>query len=293
MASTRGALIALLLAVLGCGPGGGGWTGKAPQRILALAPSTAEIAWELGLGARVVGVGDYVRWPPEWADKPRLGDLFNPQLERIAALRPDLALLLPSEETLAGRLEALDVEVLIVPSENLADFEAAVTAIAARCDVRPTGEALLRRWRAALAPAPLPRPLTAVLVVGRDPGRLADLVVAGRGTFFDELLGRLGVENAFGDAAVRYPQLSAEQIVLRRPDAIVELQPLDVPETRIEALRRDWLPLATVPAVATGCLPIVDGEYVLVPGPRLPLLYRDLRRELAACLEPALPSALP
>jgi iron complex transport system substrate-binding protein len=107
MARTCGALIAAASLVVSCAaPDGGpraGPAGLPPQRLLTLAPSAAEIAHALGLGERVVGVGDYVRWPPEWADKPRLGDLFNPQLERVAALRPDLAILLPSEEALASR----------------------------------------------------------------------------------------------------------------------------------------------------------------------------------------------
>ncbi len=288
LAQALGRYILALLVVACAGPSPSGeGPATAPQRILALAPVVAEIAHRLGLGERVVGVGDYVTWPPEWSDKPRLGGLFNPQLERIAALAPDLAILLPSEESLAGRLRALGVEVLIVPHETLADFETAVTAIAGRCGVAQRGEALLAGWRSALRPDPLPRRLTAVLVVGREPGRIADLVVAGPGTFFDELLRRLGVANAFGDAPVRYPQVSAEQIVLRRPEAIVELQPQPAHEVLAAALQRDWLPLSPVPAVVSGCLPVVGGSYVPVPGPRLPLLYRELRRALAACLEPA------
>jgi ABC-type Fe3+-hydroxamate transport system substrate-binding protein len=293
MRRLRAALAAALLAVACGSPEGEPQSPSraTPRRLLPLAPSAAEIAYALGLGDRVVGVGDFVTWPPEWADKPRLGDLFHPQLERIAALHADLAILLPSEQTLRARLEALGVPVLVVPSETLADFEVAVRAVARRCGVEAAGESLLAGWRAALAPDPLPRPLAAVVVVGREPGRVADLVVAGPGTFLDELLARLGVANAFHDAPVRYPQVSAEQVVLRRPGAIVELQPLAIPETRIEALRRDWLPLAAVPAVASGCLPIVAGEHVLVPGPRLPSLYRELRSALAACLEPAAAAA--
>jgi len=283
------ALLALVLGVACAGEGGREGSG-APQRILALAPSAAEICYELGLGDRVVGVGDYVRWPPAWASKPRLGGLFNPQLERIAALRPDLAILLPSEAPLAEQLAALDIPILTIPSETLGDVEQAIRLIAETAQVPEAGLALVTRWREGIAPRPLPRPVRVALVVGREPGRLGEIVVAGRETFFDQLLRRLGAVNVFTDAPTRYPQISAEDIVLRRPDAIVELQPLEVPQTRVDALVEDWRALPTVPAVENGCLLVVDGEHVLVPGPRLPLLFDQLHTELAACLAaPATP----
>lgn len=291
MSWRRGLGPALLAAVLTVGCGDDAPESAAtPQRVLALAPAVAEICWELGLGNRVVGVGDYVHWPPAWADKPRLGGLFNPQLERIAALEPDLAILLPSEAPLAERLDALDIPVLTVPIETLGDVEHAIREIARATQVPAAGLALVTRWRRGLEPQPLPETLRVVLVVGREPGRLGEIVVAGRETFFDQLARRLGAVNVFADAPTRYPQVSAEDIVLRRPDAIVELQPLEVPQTRVDALVRDWEALATVPAVERGCLPVVDGEHVLIPGPRLPRLYAQLHAALAACLAaPAAP----
>ena len=62
---------------------------RAPRRIVALAPSAAEILFALGAAARVVGVSDFAADLPEAAGKTQLGG-FVPDLERIAALRPDL-----------------------------------------------------------------------------------------------------------------------------------------------------------------------------------------------------------
>ncbi|HYN40884.1 MAG TPA: ABC transporter substrate-binding protein, partial [Thermoanaerobaculia bacterium] len=61
-----------------------------PQRIVALAPSAAEIVYALGAAERVVGVSDFAADLPESRGKVKLGG-FAPDLERIAALRPDLA----------------------------------------------------------------------------------------------------------------------------------------------------------------------------------------------------------
>ncbi|MCZ6726127.1 MAG: helical backbone metal receptor [Acidobacteria bacterium] len=286
---TRRQLIASAVALvlpLGCGGAGPGEQRAAdtPQRIIALAPSVAEILHVLGLDNRVVGVGDYVTWPPELAAKPRLGGLFNPDFEGIITLEPDLAVLLRSEESLRGRLEAIGVEVLSVPSETLGDVELAIQRIAARCGVKDRADTVLRQWRLDLVPAPVDDLLRVVLVVGREPRRLGDMVVAGPGTFFDQLLSRLGAINAFYDVDTRYPQVGIEEILRRRPEVVLEVQPLVVPESRELALLADWRELAERAGGEGPCVQLVQGAHMLVPGPRLPRVYAQLRRALEACI---------
>ena len=256
-----------------------------PQRIIALAPSAAEVLHVLGLSDRVVGVGDYVTWPPELAAKKRLGGLFNPDFESIVALAPDLAILLQSEASLTGRLEAVGVEVLVVPSESLEDIERAVDLIAERCGVEDKGVEFLRQWRLDLRPDFIGEAMRVAILVGRDPERLGDMVVAGPGTFFDQLLSRLGVSNAFYDAESRYPQVGIEEIVRRRPDAVLEVQPLYLHPPREKALRRDWEQLERL-GEGLPCVAYVAGPHVLVPGPRLPQVLTQLREALESCGAP-------
>jgi cobalamin transport system substrate-binding protein len=257
---------------------------EGPRRIIALAPSVVESLHVLGLGDRVVGVGDYVTWPPELAAKRRLGGLFNPDFEGIVALEPDLAILLTSEESLRGRLESIGIEVLTVPSDTLGDVELAIETIAKRCGVEERAAEVLRDWRLALQPDPVARSLRVVLVVGREPKRMGDMVVAGPDTFFDQLLGRLGAINIFYDVSSRYPQVGVEEVIRRRPDVVLELQPLVVPDTRRDALLADWASLDAMDDAPGPCVQIVDGEHVLVPGPRLPRIFGQLRAALQACL---------
>ena len=254
----------------------------APRRIVSLAPSLTETLFALGLGDRVVGVDDYSIWPAAAAAKARIGGLFNPNLEKIVSLRPDLALLLPSEHDVAAKLRGLGVASLIVPVETLADVERSFVAIARRCGVAPAGERLAASWRAELAPRRLPGALTVMLSVGRQPGRLTGILAAARGTFLDELLVRLGAVNVFADAATRYPQVGLEEVVARAPQVILELRSDPAPPALAAALVHDWRQLPTVPAVRDGRIFVIAGDYVLVPGPRLPLLYRDLRKALLA-----------
>jgi iron complex transport system substrate-binding protein len=251
-----------------------------PRRIVALAPNLSETLFALGLGDRVVGVGDFSTWPPEAAGKPRLGGLFDANLERILSLKPDLAVLLPSEKDLAAKLQPLGVEVLTIPNETLADVERSFSTVAERCGIPDAGTRLAAEWRAGLAPRPIPGRPRVVLSVGRQEGRLADVLVAGPDTFYQELLDRLGVENVFADAPVRYPKVSLEEVVARAPDFILELRAEEVPPEAARQLVRDWDQLANIPAVRNGRVHILSGDWTAIPGPRLPKLYAELRKVL-------------
>ena len=255
----------------------------APRRIIALTPSVTETLFALGLGDRVVGVGDYDHWPPEVEQKPRLGGLFNPNLEKIVALKPDLAVLIPSEKDLGEKLARFGVDTLTVQNETLAEVENTSVVIAERCGVPEAGRRLAAELRAALAPRSLPGGAhpKVMISVGRPAGRLADVTVAGPGTFFDELVTRLGGVNAFADSPTRYPQVPLEEIIARAPEIILELRSDPLPADRIEALRGDWAALAEVAAVQTGRVEVIAQGYSAIPGPRLPLLYKDLEKALS------------
>ncbi|MDX1642956.1 MAG: helical backbone metal receptor [Thermoanaerobaculia bacterium] len=254
-----------------------------PQRVVALAPSVVELLYELELGDRLVGVGDYCRWPPEVEEKPKLGGLFDPHLEEISRLEPELAILLPSEEQLAAHLERIGVEVLTVPSESLDDIETAALAIARRFSVEARGEAFVEHWRAALAPRPLDREPRVLLAVSRSRGTLTDMLSAGPQTFYHELLVRLGAINVFSDAEALYPQVSLEEVMQRLPEAVIELRSEEATPAVRRALRDDWRMMDGVPAFERGCYDVIGGDYVMLPGPRLPRLYDELRAALEAC----------
>lgn len=250
------------------------------KRIVALAPSLAETLFALGLGERVVGVGDYSVWPPEVAGLPKLGGLLDPSFEEIVALKPDLALILPSQRDLGTKLERLGIATLIVPSDSLADVEKSFSLIAGRCGAPAAGEKLTAEWRREMAPHPLPGAPKVLLVVGRSPGRLNELLIAGKGTFLDDLLVRLGGVNAFADAPLAWPQVNLEEVLARAPEAIIELR-TEAPTAEVAALlSRDWQGLPGLPAVKNGRIASIGGAYTLVPGPRLTLLYRQMREAL-------------
>src|SRR6202451_430679 len=64
-----------------------------PRRIVSLSPDLTEMLYGVGAFNRVVGVSNYETYPPEAAKLPSLGQLHNPNFEKLAALRPDLVVI--------------------------------------------------------------------------------------------------------------------------------------------------------------------------------------------------------
>src|SRR6266700_5704780 len=63
-----------------------------PRRIVCLTAETAEIAFLLGPGDRVVGVPGTARRPEAALEKARVGGFTTFKLDKILALEPDLVL---------------------------------------------------------------------------------------------------------------------------------------------------------------------------------------------------------
>ncbi len=94
-----------------------------PKRLISLAPSVTETLYALGLGDRLVGDTDYCDYPPEARQKPHVGALLNPSLEKIVALKPDLVLGTPdaNRRETADQLERLGIPLYGLSAHSLDD----------------------------------------------------------------------------------------------------------------------------------------------------------------------------
>ena len=242
-----------------------------PQRIVALAPSAAEIVYALGAAERVVGVSDFAADLPESRGKVKLGG-FAPDLERIVALRPDLAVVSRdgTDRRAADRLASLGVRVVVTDASSLGGvFE----------DIRRVGSALGTTVEAARLVAALEGRVSAAQArstARRGPVRPSALaliwpdppVVAGPATFVGDLLARSGLSNVVPASAGEWPRVSHETLVAWNPHVVVR------PETveNRAAFRSAFAPGSRwrlLPAVREGRVVVLPGAWLERPGPRL------------------------
>ena len=64
-----------------------------PERIVVFDSAALEILFAIGEGDRVAGTHNFVSYPPEAQDVPKVGDAFNMDIEAVVGLEPDLVFL--------------------------------------------------------------------------------------------------------------------------------------------------------------------------------------------------------
>jgi len=266
---------------------GGAARAQAPaaQRIVTIAPNAAEIICALGACGRVVGVSKFCVFPPELKDRERVGGLFDPILERIVVLRPDLVVLRGHSESVERLCDSLDVPMYLDDTDTIAGIAKCVRDLGKRVGKSDEAEKLVDRFHARLdavrervAAKRKPRVL---ITVSRMRGRLANILTSTSGTFLDEMLTIAGGENAFAHLDMTYPQVSTESILAQRPEVIIEFMPGadSAPET-LAQVRSEWSALSSVPAVAQGRIYVITDDHALIPSPRFTIIVEKVSRLL-------------
>ena len=238
-----------------------------PRRVVALAPSAAEILFALGAAPRVVGVSDFTDDLPEAAGKERVGG-FTPDLERVVALAPDLVVVSKDGTDRAAyeKLEALGLTIVVTSGTSLAGV---------LDDVARVGHALGeddRAWSLVLA---LTKRIAAAEALGRSHSGTRALaliwpdppVAAGEESFVGDVVKRAGFTNVVPESAGEWPRVSFETLAAWNPDLVIRP---DTPENA-EAFARAFTDTRwrLVKAVGARRIVVLPGNLLERPGPRL------------------------
>ncbi|HKO15097.1 MAG TPA: helical backbone metal receptor, partial [Gemmatimonadaceae bacterium] len=196
--------------------------GASPARIVSLNPTTTEILFTIGAGARVVGRTAYDLYPAAARRVPSLGPGIRPNVEAVLAARPDLVVLYASGDNRAAaeQLRALGIPTVAFKVDDIAGFRRVTRALGrllgepARAErVVDSVDATLRRVAAATASLPHP---SVFVHTWDDP-----LLTIGRGSFMSELITIAGGRNLYDDLAAPSPAVALEDVVRRDPDVVL------------------------------------------------------------------------
>jgi iron complex transport system substrate-binding protein len=237
VASALALVAAAALVVVGCsGPGpttsgstsGGGFpvtitddasrsvTVKAePKRIVSLAPANTETLFALGQGRKVVGVTSYDDYPSQVASITKVGDFAGPNVEAIAAAKPDLILATSGVQAdVVAKLEALGATVVVLDPQTLDGVYTDIARVGAVTGATKRAAELVSGMQSdvqgvaeSVAGSPT---VKAFIEIGQNP-----LYTAGTGTLMDELISRANGTNVVTQPG--YVSYSAEQLISADP----------------------------------------------------------------------------
>ncbi|MFJ8200474.1 helical backbone metal receptor [Streptomyces sp. NPDC096152] len=186
------------------------------MRVVSLVPSLTEAVAVSAPGV-LAGATDWCTRPAD-LDVVRIGGTKNPDVDRIAALAPDLVIA-NEEENRAPDLDALraaGVRVLVTEVRTVAQAFGELARVLRACGAHERPPWLTRAEAAWSALPPPARRTTAVVPIWRRPW-----MVLGRNTFAGDVLARLGVDHRYAGHAERYPRIGLEELRAAAPDVVV------------------------------------------------------------------------
>ena len=251
-----------------------------PHRLVSLAPNITEIVYALGLADELVGDTDNCDFPPQAKNKPHVGTMVNPSLERIVALKPDLTLGTPeaNRRETADQLERLGIPLYGVTAKTLEGTLASIENLGKILGRAAEAHSLVAQMQARIDRVEKrvegqPKP-TVLFVVWYRP-----LITVGPHTFIADVIHAAGGIPVSGNLKGEWPRLTLEELLPQNPDVILfpKTESFSPSTKEFESLP-GWKDLRAVKEHRM----FFVSETVMRPGPRLV----DALEELANILHP-------
>ena len=249
-----------------------------PEKIVSHVPSITEMLFALGLGDKVVGVSDYCDYPEEAQSKPSVGNYFNPSVENIVALEPDLVLTDGHSESIL-QLDGLGITYMVLDPKDIDGVFEDLELLGKVTGTESEAAELIDSMQESIADViaqveGAPRPKVLYIIDATD---LTLPWTAGPGSFIDYLITTAGGENIAAQAQGAWIQLSIEEIVNADPDIIILPLTHGTAFTPREALEEHPAWQGTT-AVKEGNIFFIDADLVDRSGPRIVQGLEELSR---------------
>ncbi len=195
------------------------------SRVVCLTPSITETVFSLGAGDRVAGVTDSCDFPQEVNSKPHICSWFDPDLDRLKALKPDLVLGLGAvHDRLVPFLEDRRIDYEFFNPVTISDVLADMLRLGNLLGVEEAAHLLVDKLSVRLEildrsvsmiPPNMRYSVTRVLDIDGD-----DLIVAGPRSFQYDVIARAGGINVTSSFETAYPKVPFSQLSAWNPDMI-------------------------------------------------------------------------
>jgi iron complex transport system substrate-binding protein len=237
-----------------------------PTRIVSLAPGATEMLFAAGAGKHVIATVQYADEPAAAKQVPRIGDVVAIDMEKLVALRPEVAVVWPGGGNPAQIEEIGRIGIPLYRQQvnSLADLPASLRRLGKLAGTSDFAEQAARGLEARLAALAHKyennRHPTVLLQVWNHP-----IYTVGGTHLMSDALKLCGARNAFGDLRDLGPAVDIEAVVARNPDIIVAAAPPGAGEEWLA----DWRRFTTLRAVRSGNLVAFEDQRLTRLGPSL------------------------
>lgn len=239
---------------------------KPASRVIAMSPHVTELLYAAGGGERIIAGVDYSDYPEQAKKLPRVGSNRQIDMERVAALKPDLIVvwLHGSSERQIEQIRALGIPLYHSEPKKLADIASSVSRLGKLMGTETVAEPVaagMRKQLAALAGQYANRPPVRLFYQVWD----RPLHTLNGGHIVSDAIRLCGGENIYAALKVTAPVVSTESVLEADPEAIVSTDE----RSDVGGGVGIWKGYANLTAVKRNNLFRLDGNLLNRSGPRM------------------------
>lgn len=239
---------------------------KPALRVIAMAPHVTEMLYAAGGAERIIAAVEYSDYPEAAKRLPRVGSNRQIDMERVAALKPDLIViwLHGSSERQIEQISALGIPMFHSEPKKLDDIATNLTRIGKLMGTEAAADAAAAQFRGTLA-------ALATQYAGRAPVRMfyqvwdKPLYTLNGGHIVSDAARLCGGVNIFASMKVTAPVVSIEAVLQEDPEAIFSTGERSAEDGGVAI----WKPFSSMTAVKRGNLFRIDGNLLNRAGPRM------------------------
>lgn len=188
-----------------------------PKRIISLCPGITETLFEIGLENEIAGRTRYCKYPVAAQEIPAVAGTKDLKLEKIHEVKPDL-IIMEKEENTKEMVEMLEqyYPVYVAEVQTIDNAYRMITDMGRLTDRKQKADTLADSIRSAFAGLPALPAARVAYVIWKKP-----YMVAGRDTYINSLLQRIGFVTPFAGSTDRYPTVTEMQFKEENLDLVL------------------------------------------------------------------------
>lgn len=257
---------ALLFLCLGGNAAASDTTTQDKLRVVALAPHIVENLFAIGAGSNIVGTVDYADYPIEAKSIERIGGYHGISLEKLLALKPDLVIAWKSgnQSEDLEQIKRLGIEVHLSNPTTINALAKELTKLGQLTGYveqsQQVAEAFTNKLTAIKRRYQNKQQLSGFYQLWAEP-----MMTVNNNTWINQLIEICQVSNVFAHNPTDYPQISIENVVIKKPQIII------IPDEHAEQpqAKINWQKWPEVPAVKHNQFIRVDADLLHRFSPRM------------------------
>ena len=189
-------------------------------KLASFAPSNTELIYSLNCEDKLVGVCTECKYPKGVEKKPKIGSFIAAKYEKLASIKPDIALLVSGQETLASQLLRRNYKNTVLENNKLSDISFNLKTIGKLCNKEEKAKILSSQFDKAIDD------LSEILAQKKRPKVLfciwlnPSICIGGEG-FLNDVITVCGGINSNHSFPTSYPKLTPEKIIAAAPEVVI------------------------------------------------------------------------